>query len=163
MTAAAQARQDQPDPAPSGTEIQLGDLGKLRAMGMDFATELHRVAMAKSPEAEDSPLAQDRNLALSFTRVSRAVRQIIVLEQELMGLRAPPVRHAANGNARTGRRAGDADREGGDGSDLNDLDDYNGLHESSDYDDDENAMKIRIGAEMIRTAHVPPGQLLWYY
>src|SRR5258708_757624 len=64
---------------------QLDDLARLRAAGVDLAEEL---------SAGKQGVAGRGGTLLAFTRVSRAIRQIIVLEQELMGLRAPPPRRA---------------------------------------------------------------------
>ena len=71
-----------------------------------------------------------------------------------MGLRTPSVRHAANGNVRSGSNAGDADGEGGgDGSDLNDLDDYNDLNDYHDREwhrAEDAAMNERIAEELAK-------------
>ena len=66
--------------------VGLDCLAELRAVGMAIAEGIGRyVKGALSPEEEKAFKGCD--VALAYARVARAVRQIIVLEQEVMGLR----------------------------------------------------------------------------
>jgi hypothetical protein len=66
------------DPASARTERHLALLAELADIGMDLAREVRRQALDPS---EDAPSASD--LALTFSRVARAVRQTVALEARL--------------------------------------------------------------------------------
>src|SRR5882724_8088507 len=68
---------------------QLEALDRLAVMGMNLAERIERVSSGQASEA-DAAVLDGQDVVLAFTRVSRAVRQIIVLSQETMGLRALP-------------------------------------------------------------------------
>ena len=92
-------------PGPDGWERvlldrQLAELGRLAAMGMDIAAEIHRRTTAADEGAPVAPLQQG---ALDFSRVARAVRLTFALQSRLIAeFKAP---------ARAARAAADA--EGG--------------------------------------------------
>ena len=69
---------------------QLADLAAMRALGMAMATGLTDYATGKVTADEAPVFAKENDAILAFARVSRAVRQIIVLEQEILGLRDVP-------------------------------------------------------------------------
>ena len=84
---AAQAACEAPDPAAARTERHLHMLAELAEIGMDLAREVRRQALDTS---EDAPSAAD--LALTFSRIARAVRQTVALESRLA--EPPQPRHA---------------------------------------------------------------------
>ena len=68
------------------SEIDLACLAELRGIGMAIAEGVGRYAKgALTPE--EAKAFKGCDVALAFSRVARAVRQIVVLEQEVMGLR----------------------------------------------------------------------------
>ena len=68
------------------SDSDLECLGALRAVGMAIAEGVGRYVKGElSPE--ETQAFKGCDAALAFSRVARAVRQIIVLEQEVMGLR----------------------------------------------------------------------------
>jgi hypothetical protein len=75
---ATQPSSEAPDPAAARTERHLRLLAELAEIGMDLAREVRRQALDQS---EDSPPAAD--LALTFSRIARAVRQTVALEARL--------------------------------------------------------------------------------
>ena len=77
------------DPDAPIVESQLADLGDLRGAGMNLVRRMDRRVAGKLPEEEAKAFGKIADPILSFARLSRSVRQIIVLEQELMGLRMP--------------------------------------------------------------------------
>ena len=107
---------------------QLAVLDRLEAMGMNLAERIDRVSSGTASEAE-AQLFADRDIVQAFTRVARAVRQVIVLSQETMGFRAPPsARGAGAGRGASGSHAGPHNPRDPSASDDRD-------HEASDYDD----------------------------
>ena len=75
-----------PDAAALQAARQLAALEELREIGMDLARALGRQVTKPATEEEARALA-GIDLGLAFARISRAVRQIIAMEQEIMGLR----------------------------------------------------------------------------
>ena len=74
------------DPALRQAAVQLDALARMREAGMAMVDAFGRLVTGKASEVE--ALAFDGvDLALAFYRVSRAVRQIIAMEQEISGLR----------------------------------------------------------------------------
>jgi hypothetical protein len=67
-----------PDPAAARTERHLRTLAELAEIGMDLAREVRRQAL---DETADAPPAGE--LALTFSRIARAVRQTVALEAKL--------------------------------------------------------------------------------
>jgi hypothetical protein len=94
-----------PAPAvvPARVEPMLADLAEARDIAMRFLRRMDDVAMAMSPEQRLAALAEDGQLVLNVTRMDRALRQIVVLEEEVAGRRAPA---AAVRRARGAIRAG---------------------------------------------------------
>jgi hypothetical protein len=76
------------------TAAALGDLQHLRSYAMGFAERLDRQARGLLTVAEQEN-AERGDLSLKFVRTARSVRQIVVLEQETMGLRPIPEARAA--------------------------------------------------------------------
>ena len=125
-------------PASLGTMVavaQLKNLQRLREMGMRFAERLDRRAAGLGAVQEQNALECD--LAAAFAKVSRAVRHIIVLEGEVLGLRPVPIPRAApawgglavagvsdRGFAEPARPVRETDRERRERSDLYDRNDY---------------------------------------
>jgi len=70
-------------------ESELADLCRLRAIGMEIAEQVGRRAAGELSGHQEKALGRTADATLSFARIARAVRQIVVLEQEIMGLRAP--------------------------------------------------------------------------
>jgi hypothetical protein len=79
------------------TNDAVDDLARLRAIGMSHAERTDREAAGLLTCNEQNPLARGADPAIKFVRVARAVRQAIVLQQELLGLR--PVAGARAGIA----------------------------------------------------------------
>ncbi len=72
----------------AGTTQQLRELARMRAVGMRMVRQIDRDLRGKSSEAETARFARgSKGLCWDFIGVARAVRQIIVLEHELAGLR----------------------------------------------------------------------------
>lgn len=148
MTALVQPTPDPRDPDPAAERVarrverQFEGLDRLRAIGLNLAERIDRVSAGEASKGEARAFAGQQDIVLAFARLSRAVRQIIVLEQEMMGLRAPPAARASAGAA--GRGTGGAldfgRREAGFGAERNDLrdprdpSDYNDHHDYGDYD-----------------------------
>ena len=106
---------------------QLESLGWLRRYGMEIAERLDRCSRGLLLFKEE-PAFKDVDVALAFSRVAKAVRQIIVLEQETAGLREMRVPRAVAERAEAtepacgapaSRPERDLDRE-----ELRDRDDY---------------------------------------
>jgi len=87
---------------------QLEELGRLRAIGMENIRALDRAADGLPPDEAIRRLSGRHGMICEFDRAARAVRQVIVLELELVGLRSGPDRDAAD---RDDDDAPDADRE----------------------------------------------------
>ena len=60
---------------------QLGELGRLAAMGMDIASAVHRRATQDDGSA---PVAELQHAAIDFSRVARAVRLTFALQSRLI-------------------------------------------------------------------------------
>ena len=65
---------------------QLDALAKMREIGMAAVEAIGKLVTGKATEAEKTAFA-GADIALAFHRASRAVRQIIAMEQEIAGLR----------------------------------------------------------------------------
>ncbi len=109
-------------------DSRLDELARLRQIGIAGAERISRCMQGKATPAEAALLASKDGLFVEFMRTSRAVRQVIVLEMELMGLRPAPDRdaprglHAPDAGANDNRgRSGDAGAFGDIGNDY----DYN--------------------------------------
>jgi hypothetical protein len=71
-------------------ERQLRELGRMRKVGMVFVHQLERSAKGKlDPEIETVFAHRSRGIIRDYASVARAVRQILLLEQELRGIRKP--------------------------------------------------------------------------
>ena len=114
---------------------QLESLGWLRRYGMEIAERLDRCSRGLLLFKEE-PAFKDVDVALAFSRVAKAVRQIIVVEQETAGLRemrvpravaeraAPAEPQEPEFGAQASRIDRDADLDHEDLRDRNDIDDY---------------------------------------
>ncbi len=71
------------------TAGSLDDLEQLRGFAMGFAERLDREGRGMLRETEREAVGYNNrtDITLRFVRVARAVRQIVVLEQEMLGLR----------------------------------------------------------------------------
>jgi hypothetical protein len=142
-----------PDPAPLDDAVppqaarQLAALANAREIAERFLMRMDRVAEAMPPEELKEALADKGQMALNVTRMGRALRQIVVLELETMGLREPAVpRGMGSGDVNGGSRNGGAPNGSGpngggteagrhDFNDLNDLEDQTDLKGLYDLDD----------------------------
>ena len=115
---------DAPPPVvvPARVEPLLADLAEARGIAMRFLRRMDQVAEAMPPEELKQALAEDGQLVLNVTRMDRALRQIGVLEEEVMGRRVPAV---ARGIVAGGPGKGSDGRGRHDFNDLNDLNDLN--------------------------------------
>ena len=148
------AAANQNSPTKRRVDEELDELARLRAYGMTLAA---RVSEA-TPSPGDDAIEDLSALCLAFARVSRAVRQLIAMEQEMLGLRPP--RGVQPALAGMGARAEAIDRKDKarrrDGHDLADPDDYDDL-DDPDYIEqmrnyDEAALDRRITDELDRIA-----------
>lgn len=125
------------------TERRLAELDRLRAMGMAQAETLTEATrqLKGSPIETYRAMAGGKGTIAQFEKISRAVRQIVVLEFEIKGLFKAPDRDGWS-KQRLGL---------GRFNDLNDLYDYDDLYD--DLDDDEdllddlrdlNPLKVRL-------------------
>jgi hypothetical protein len=78
-------------------DSRLDELARLRQIGIAGAERISRCMQGKATPAEAALLASKDGLFVEFMRTSRAVRQVIVLEMELVGLRPAPDRDAPRG------------------------------------------------------------------
>jgi hypothetical protein len=128
------------------TGLALDDLHRLRALGMDSAERNERQASG-TMTVRERDAAVPGDTGLRFTRIARAVRQIIVMEQELMGLRpvptprtgaARPAPAAASAESPTSTAAASGNTGAGEAPEPNDLRDRSDLRDrpdTHDYDD----------------------------
>jgi hypothetical protein len=117
---------------------QLAALAEAREITGGFLRRLERVADSLSVEEAREAFAAKGQLVLGVIRIDRALRQIVVLEQEVMGLREPIVpRGGGSGGQGSGggRASGEA---GGSLNDLNDIHDLKDLAEAEDLSDVKN-------------------------
>ena len=85
------------------TASQLEELARMRAVGMQCVRQLDRRAHGRLDLLEEALFARgSRGVINDFVKVARAVRQIILLEQELAGLR--PARRGGQ-NSKAGAKA----------------------------------------------------------
>jgi hypothetical protein len=136
--------QVQPTPPVAVAEMaaaQLASLARARDITDRMLRRIDQVAEAMAPDELKAALADNGQMALNLTRIDRALRQIVVLELETMGLREPPEprgtgqRAGGNGGGGNGNRGA-----GGRLNDLNDLSDpkdlndlYNELHDLEEF------------------------------
>jgi hypothetical protein len=124
----------QPDDGQAAPDMRAADIAQLedlQAMAMCFANWLHQEGAEQMESGGEKSAAEVRQLSHSFNRAARAVRQIVVLKQEVAELRPMPGSRPgvpANQNqlARRGQthnKHGSLYRAPGDRSDLNDLTD----------------------------------------
>jgi hypothetical protein len=124
---------------------QLEALRMARDATVNMIDKIDRAAAGLLEAREDHPMSGTTDLCLAFTRVTRTLRQIIVLEQEVAGLREPPRRYYAAASAPAAandaasrdsedRAERDDDRER---DDLRDPPDRDDTHDDDDYDDRE--------------------------
>jgi hypothetical protein len=110
------------------TKRRLGELDRLIGIGMDKAVRLGQIGKGLPLDQELKLLVGRKGSLAEFERVSRAVRQLIVLELELEGLFDPPDRDAPP-KAKVLKFARDPA-----GRKPADLDDLGDLKDRSDYD-----------------------------
>jgi hypothetical protein len=106
---------------------RLRELGRLREIGVRGAERISLCFQGKLSAEEAAAVAGKDGLPMEFCRTARAVRQVIVLEMELVGLRAAPDREADHEALKGLNRAGEKDgRESdpGDHENLRDVGDY---------------------------------------
>jgi hypothetical protein len=114
---------------PARVEPLLADLAEARGIAMRFLRRMDAVAEAMTPEEQKAALAEDGQLVLNVTRMDRALRQIGVLEEEVMGRRVPA---AARGMMAGGPMGGPGSGDGRGRHDFNDLNDLNDLDDLRD-------------------------------
>ena len=127
-------------------ESELADLCRLRAIGMEIAEQVGRRAAGELSGHQEKALGRTADATLSFARIARAIRQIVVLEQEIMGLRAPASAKGRNVDPSYDQRrlrdfrtwVPEADSES-DPYDLSDL--YDDSDDYDRYDDDDDYLK----------------------
>jgi hypothetical protein len=73
-------------------ELRLAELARMREVGIRFALRIEQAVMGELGAADIAELAGKDGLLPRFFRTQRAVRQIVVLEMELLGLRPAPDR-----------------------------------------------------------------------
>ncbi len=120
---------------------QLAALAEARGITGGFLRRLELVADSLSAEEAREAFAGKGQLVLGVIRIDRALRQIVVLEQEVMGLREPIVpRGPGSGGQGSGggRASGEAGENLNDLNDLNDIHDLNDLAEAEDLSDVKN-------------------------
>jgi hypothetical protein len=88
----------------------LDALAEMRGAGMNFIRRLDKRAAGQMDETELAGMARVGDDCVAFERMARAVRQIIALEQETVGIR--PMPQPGTGGGSSGRRQ--------DGDDTND-------------------------------------------
>jgi hypothetical protein len=117
------------------------DLGEARGITLRFLQRMDYVADRMSEDQLRVALADKGQMVLNVARADRALRQIVSMEQEILGLRPVAVPAAGGGS---GRSAGGAGRSGGagaqnngkdhGGSDVNDLADLNEAQDLQDFE-----------------------------
>ncbi len=121
-------------------EPQLESLAEARGITLKFLRRMDDVAEGMPPEALTRAMAEKGQMVLNLTRTDRALRQIVVLEQEVMGLREPATPRGA-GSGRARREGADGDGEDSpseqDLNDLNDIQEFDDLYDLDDLDDRE--------------------------
>ena len=83
-------RSDDGQPAPDMRAADIAQLEDLQAMAMCFAKWLHRKGAEQMEVDGPKSAAEVRQLSHSFNRAARAVRQIVMLKQEVAELRPVP-------------------------------------------------------------------------
>jgi hypothetical protein len=105
------------------TETQLDSLAEARELTLGFLKRLDRVAEGLSAERQVELLAENGQMILNVVRTDRAVRQIVAMEQEVMGLREPPAPRGGVGSRNGSGGGGSGGERLNDLNDLGDLDD----------------------------------------
>ncbi len=90
----------------------LESLAEMRAAGMSFIRRLDKRAAGLMDEAELAGMARVGDDCVAFERMARAVRQIIALEQETVGIRPMPQAGTGGGARRRGGAEDDGDGDG---------------------------------------------------
>ena len=130
---------------------ELESLGFLRRCGCNIAEKLDRHASGLLLFREQ-PAFEGVDVALAFSRVAKAVRQIVVLEQETAGVRPMPVRREAAEVAASAEasdldalKAGEADATRPERSEPRELPDEDDLRDPDDTDDYDDYAELRSG------------------
>ncbi len=113
------------------TKRRLAELDRLRDLGLKQAERVTATYKVLSPEHEFKLLTGSNGSILAYERIVRAVRQITVLEFELLGLFKAPDRDVPRKLRLV--KSDRADFEPPDRPDYNDLDDYRDLDDREDY------------------------------
>jgi len=125
--------------APARAELHLADLGEARGITLRFLRRMDGVAERMTPDEQAEALARKGQMVLNLTRADRALRQIVVLEQEVMGLRQPATPRGAGSGGRGNGGGGPDDSEetqsDQDLNDLNDIREFDDLYDLDDADD----------------------------
>jgi hypothetical protein len=88
---------------------RLEELARMRRVGMACAERIGLAFAGGLERAEVAALAGKDGLLLRFLRTQRAVRQIVILEMELVGLRQAPDRDRARQARAVARKTGGGD------------------------------------------------------
>ena len=128
---------------PPEAQPLLDYLAEARGVAMKFLRRYDDIADAMKPEELKEALADKGQMTLNVVRMDRALRQIVVLELETMGLREPAVPHGAGvrmgpglGRGNGGGRVKLADlSDPNDLNDLEDLEEYQELKALYDFDE----------------------------
>jgi hypothetical protein len=103
---------------------------------------MDNVAEAMAPEEQRVALAEKGQLTLNVTRIDRALRQIVAMEQEILGLREPATSRGPGSGGQGGDGRGRHDfndltdpQDIADLSDLQDLFDFDDPYDVDDWDD----------------------------
>ena len=97
------------DPTIERAEQRLRVLEELAEIGMDLARALHRRVMADEPAAEAG--AEPVDCGLMFSRISRAVRLTLAMEERLAAGLSPMKARAAEAQAKRAYYRGEAAKE----------------------------------------------------
>lgn len=135
---------------PAEAEPLLTALADARAITMRHLEKLDRVSEAMMPDELALALAHDSTLTLNIVRTDRALRQIVCMELETMGLREPTIPRGPGGNGNSGGGAGGR-HDFNDSNDLNDLNDLKDEFEALFDKDDPFDREIYADLEALET------------
>ena len=122
---------------PPAVAAQMGALARAREITVWFLEQTQETARTLTQEEAKEAFIADGQMMLNVVRADRAIRQIVAMEQEVMGLRDPPTPRGGFGGQVPGGGGG-----GRGGERLNDLNDLNDLNEPDDLGDLEEVKDI---------------------
>jgi hypothetical protein len=123
-------------PVPPRVAAQLASLASARELTHRYLTLVVETAEALSPDERVELLAKDGQMTLNIARTDRALRQIVAIEQEVMGLREPAQpRGGSGGQAGLGGGGSGGGGGGKAGERLNDLNDLNEANDLGDLEE----------------------------